>query len=218
MNVGIVGTGPMGLALAHGLRSADLGVQLCSAGSRRGAARDQRELFELVDWASAIILAVPFPIALAMASGPLGKRGEGRTLVDVTNPTMTQVTNPAMTRAASPPPDRSGGERIAEAAPGWRVAKAFNTVSAAVVEQGPRSQGPPVSLPVASDHSLALRDVFVLAEALGFEPLDAGGIDSSRHLESLAVLLRQISARQHRSGRVSIHIDLDHDKRGAYQR
>jgi len=204
MNVGIIGTGPMGLALARGLRSADLAVRLCGAGRRLGGAPDQPELDRLLGWASAVILAVPFPIALRMVSGPLGRSGEGRTLVD--------VTNPAMTAAAVSPLDRSGGERIAEAASGWRVAKAFNTVSATVIEQVPRRQGPP-SLPVASDHSLAVRDVFELAEALGFEPLHAGGIDSSRHLESLAILLRQISTRHNRAGLITVHIGLGHDER-----
>jgi predicted dinucleotide-binding enzyme len=119
-----------------------------------------------------------------------------------------------MRQAASSPLDRSGGERIAEAASGWRVAKAFNTVSAKVIEQVPRCRSP-VSLPVASDHDLALRDVFVLAEALGLDPLVVGGIDSSRHLESLAVLLRQISTRNRSGGRVTAYIDLGHDSRGA---
>lgn len=208
MNVGIIGTGPMGLALARGLRSAGLAVRLGRVGRRRGAGTDQHGLDGLdglLHWATTVILAVPFPVALALARGPLGTRGDGRTLVDVTNPEMAQ--------SASAPPGRSGGEAIAEAAPGWRVAKAFNTVSAALIDQLPHCPGP-VSLPVASDHGLALRDVFALAEALGFAPLDAGGIDSSRHLESLAALLRQISARHDRAGRITIHIELDHAERG----
>ncbi|MFI7025959.1 NADPH-dependent F420 reductase [Micromonospora sp. NPDC049900] len=152
----------------------------------------------LLPWASVVILAVPFPIALAMAGGPLGGHGDGRTLVDVTNPTMTPLDPGGV--------GRSAGERIAEAAPGWRVAKAFNTVPAALIAQIPGVRRP-ISLPVASDHASAVGDVFALAGALGFAPIDAGGIATSRHLESLAVLLRQISVRHPGAGRVTIHVD-----------
>lgn len=187
MNVGIIGTGPMGLALTRGLRRAGVAVRPCSPRAEPG----EPGVDDLLRWASTVVLAVPFPVALALAKRTLASRGAGRTLVD--------VTNPAMTPAAPLPPGLSGGERIAEAAPDWRVAKAFNTVAASAFDRVARGAGP-VSLPVASDHGSAVREVFHLAEALGLQPLDAGGIECSRHLESLAVLLRRIGSRNGRNG------------------
>lgn len=54
--------------------------------------------------ATTVLVALPFPAALELISGPAGAAGAGRTLIDVTNPAFT---NTAL------PPGRSGGELIA---------------------------------------------------------------------------------------------------------
>jgi predicted dinucleotide-binding enzyme len=193
----------MGLALAGGLRRAEVPVRGWS-GRRHTTESGRHDLDDLLTWASVLIPAVPFPVVLKLASGPLSGRGAGRTLID--------VTNPAMATAQQVVPGRSGGERIAEAATGWRVVKAFNTVSAALLEQSPYHRQPP-SLLVATDHEPALNDTFSIARSLGLQPLNVGGIDNSLHLESLAVLLRQISTRHRCTGRVTITIDAAPDER-----
>ena len=65
--------------------------------------------------------------------------------------------------------------------------------------------GQSMSLPVAGAPS-AKAQVFVLARRLGFEPLDAGGISTSRELESLAVLLIRINDAHGLHGRIAVHI------------
>ena len=201
MTVGVLGTGRMGTALAHALAGAGEEVLLCSArpgwpppvGDHCGV---PVSLGDLVLSAGLVLLAVPFPVAVAFASGPAGRLGAGRTLVDATNP------GHGATRTVAP--EISGGEVIAAAAPAWQVAKAFNTVPADQVAAC-RLGGTAVTVPIAGSPA-AKEQVSALARRLGFEPLDAGGIEASRHLESLATLLIELSARQRLHGRIGIHI------------
>ena len=198
MSVGVLGTGRMGTALSRAVAATGAEVLVCSARpgwqpSAGPAGGDPVSLGELLSRAELVVLAVPFPVAVAFGSGPAGRLGDGRTLVDATNPP-----------AGALPPGLSGGEVIAEAAASWRVAKAFNTVPADHVEAC-RLGGGAVTVPVAGAPA-AKTEVSALARRLGFDPLDAGGIEASRHLESLATLLIELSARQRLHGRIGIHI------------
>lgn len=200
--VGIVGHGRMGRALGQVLAAAGIPVRVCGRPDR-GAATPvvpgcrTANLEDIMRDESIVLLAVPFPTALTLASGVFGRVGGGRTLVDLTNPDMGS--------GGALRGDRGGGELIAAAARSWRVAKAFNTVSADLLSHRTITHEP-ISLPVATDHPAARRDVFAIARTLGFQPVDAGGIRNSRHLESLAVLLRTVSNRHRLRGRVTIHI------------
>ncbi|NYT95311.1 NADPH-dependent F420 reductase [Salinispora sp. H7-4] len=202
MTVGILGRGRMGRALAAAVRQAGGRVLLVPGRA------DPLQWGGLLAPAAVVVLAVPFPAAVEFLRGPAGGQGRGRTLVDPTNPVLCE---PALV-----PPGRSGGELLAEiaadraagpghAGAGWRVAKAFNTVPAGVLARS-RVNGLPVSLPVATDHPAALREVSTLARALGFAPLDAGGVRAARHLEALTGLLMAVSDRQDLRGQVCIHI------------
>ncbi|MFI2710754.1 NADPH-dependent F420 reductase [Micromonospora sp. NPDC018662] len=203
MTVGVLGRGRMGGAFAAALRQA--GVPVVPVPGRADPCRVAR----LLDPAAVVVLAVPFPAAVDFLRGPAGGRGRGRTLVDPTNPVFGDP---------PPPAGRSGGELLADLAAevggeaGWRVVKAFNTVPAGMLSRC-RLNGLPVSLPVATDHGSALRDVFALARALGFDPLEVGGIRAAAHLEALTGLLMAISDRQGMRGRVSIHIGVPGDDR-----
>jgi predicted dinucleotide-binding enzyme len=202
MSVGILGTGRMGLAMARAVAGTGEEVLVCSARPAPQTAAGlpahcgPATLDDLWRRCAMVLLAVPFPVAVALVCGPAGRRGDGRTLVD--------ATNPGLSRDRMVPPGLSGGELIAEAAPAWQVAKAFNTVPADQVEAC-RLNGSPVSVPVAGAPA-AKSAVFALARRLGFEPLDAGGISGSRELESLAALLLRVSTAHGLHGRIGIHI------------
>ena len=73
--------------------------------------------------------------------------------------------------------------------PGARVVKAFNTLLAQVLAEGPAFAGGQVA-PVfyAGDDERAKQTVRVLAESMGFAPVDAGGLKNARYLEPLAGL------------------------------
>lgn len=191
MNLGIVGAGRMGLAMARAAAQSGEAVALCSARadprpiSAPAPGCVAASLDQVWYGCRTVLLAVPFPVAIALVTGPAGRRGDGRTLID--------ATNPGLCPDRPIPPGLSGGELIAEAAVAWQVAKAFNTVAA---EQVPASRWSPdelTPLPVAGAPAAKV-DAFALARRLGFEPVDAGDIAASRELESLAVLLARISS------------------------
>ena len=68
---------------------------------------------------------------------------------------------------------------------GARVVKAFNTIQwSHLLEHGrPAGEAGRIALPVAGDDAAAKQVVMELVEALGFDAVDAGGLDDSRRQE-----------------------------------
>ena len=186
--VGVIGAGRMGRAMAAAIEAATGDPVLVCSG-RRGATAT---LEPILTTCAPVVLAVPFPVAVAVLAAGAGARGGGRTLIDATNP------------ASVPPPWPSGGEMIAALAPAWRVAKAFNTVAADQLTAS-HMDGEPLTLPVAGVPA-ARAEAAGLARRLGFAPLDAGGIEGSCELESLARLLMRVSGAHGLHGRVGIRV------------
>ncbi|MBV8463241.1 MAG: NAD(P)-binding domain-containing protein, partial [Acidimicrobiales bacterium] len=64
---------------------------------------------------------------------------------------------------------------------GHPVVKAFNTIRALHLLEGGRPPGTPerLALPVAGDDAAAKATVMALVDELGFDPVDAGGLDQS---------------------------------------
>jgi len=126
-----------------------------------------------------IVLAVPWG-AVPDAVKALGAL-DGKILVDATNPL-----NPDLSLAVGF--NDSGGETVARLAPGARVVKAFNTTGANNMGDS-RYAGPTkLMMAVAGDDASAKASVMALARDVGFEPVDAGPLAMSRHLEPLAML------------------------------
>ena len=184
MKIAVIGTGTVGSALARGFSRAGHDVIL---GSRRPEDEEVRALAaetgaaaarpeEAAARAEAVVLAVPWAAARAAVEG-LGDLG-GKILVDATNPL-----GPGLALVADP----SGGELVARWAGGARVVKAFNSIGAEVMARADRFDPPPV-LFLAGDDGDAKETVALLAAELGFDPVDAGPLQRSRHLEHLAVL------------------------------
>jgi 8-hydroxy-5-deazaflavin:NADPH oxidoreductase len=74
---------------------------------------------------------------------------------------------------------------VAEQLPGARVVKAFNTIQwSHLLEHGrPAGEAGRIALPVAADDAAAKQVVMDLVDALGFDPVDGGGLDDSRRQE-----------------------------------
>jgi len=74
---------------------------------------------------------------------------------------------------------------VADQLPGARVVKAFNTIQWSHLLEHGRTAGEPgrIALPVAADDRAAKDAVMALVDALGFDPVDAGGLDDSRRQE-----------------------------------
>ncbi|WP_240975339.1 NADPH-dependent F420 reductase [Paraburkholderia aromaticivorans] len=85
--------------------------------------------------------------------------------------------------------DTSAAEEIARAVPDAQIVKAFNTLFAQVLADGPVfANGQRASVFFAGDGTAATARVKSLIDSLGFQPVDAGGLKNARYLEPLAGL------------------------------
>lgn len=183
MSYAIIGSGAIGSAIAS--HFARIGQDVRVANSRGAAAvgelaarlgphilpSDTAQALQ----ADMVILAVPFGQAAQVVAG--AGDWQGRIVVDATN----AIDFPAFT------PSDLGGRAsthvLADALPGARVVKAFNTLPAAVLAQAPDSDGGRRVLFVAGDDAAANRSVAGLAQQLGFDPIVLGAIGAGGLLQ-----------------------------------
>jgi predicted dinucleotide-binding enzyme len=187
MKIAILGAGAVGGALAKGWAKA--GHELVIA-ARDPASEKVRALAadtggraagiaEAVAGAEAVFLATPWrAVADALkAAGSLA----GRILIDATNPLKPDLSGLDVA------PGGSGASAIAAMAPGARVVKCFNQTGWENMAGARFAAGRPVMF-VAGDDADANAAVMRLAEDVGFEALDAGGLATAPMLENLAML------------------------------
>lgn len=188
MKVTVIGAGNMGSAFVKQLvraghqvsvtgRDAAKAAQLAAdhpgalAVPARGAAAD----------ADAIVLATAYADAAAalQALGDLS----GKVVIDITNPLTPDYMGLTLGHSTS------AAEEIAKAVPGAELVKGFNTVFAQVLSEGANFRnGQKVSVFVASDSTRAKQTATALADSLGFDVIDAGGLKNARYLEPLGGL------------------------------
>lgn len=188
MNITIIGTGNMGSGFAKQLSSA--GHTVCVTGRDAAKARAlaaQHRNVEAVDigqaakGADVIVVATPYESAAA-ALASVGDV-KGKVIVDVTNPLTPDYMGLTVGH------DTSAAEEIAKAVPDAEVVKAFNTVFAQVLAEGSDfGGGKKVTVFVASDSDRAKQSARTLAESMGFDVIDAGGLKNARYLEPVAGL------------------------------
>ncbi len=156
MKIATIGRGNVGGGLAQLWENAGHEVQ------RIG--RDGGDVSE----AEAVLLAVPSGAigdALGLVSGL-----EGKTLIDATNIFERERPGGAVSLAA-----------YVKQVSGANVAKAFNTVFAALYDQVPEQRVPPSCLYCGED--AAKETTAQLIRDAGYDPVDAGGLESARLLE-----------------------------------
>jgi hypothetical protein len=189
MRIGIVGTGTMASVLGArwagvghdvlvGGRDVDRAAALAERiGGRSGTPRDAAE-----HGRDAVLLAVPYGAAVGVVSA-LAEAVRGRTLVDCTNPLA-----PGFVLETRGGP--SAAERIAAAAPGASVVKAFNLCHESVWRRTPPVfDGRPLAVPLCGDDASALEAVRRLVRDLGCVPVNGGRLDRAGLLEATAALL-----------------------------
>jgi hypothetical protein len=174
MDVGIIGTGSVGSALATGLKAAGHDPIL---GSREPETSDADGVDVVTQRAAAeygdvVVLALPAGVVVDVASD-LRDALADKPVVDATN------------EYPSAGADRSVAERVADAAPRARLTKAFNTIGANRMTD-PTVDGADATMFVAGDDVDAVETVGTLARDLGFEPVVAGDLAAATHLENLA--------------------------------
>jgi hypothetical protein len=150
-------------------------------GAALGSVREAGSFGELV------VLAVPWP-AVDDALAELGDLG-GRVLLDCTNPLAPDLSGLATGG------DTSGGEHVASRAATARVVKIFNTTGSDNMARPAYPDGP-ASMLLCGDDADARKTAARLAGDLGFDPVDAGGLDAARLLEPLALLWIRLAMRQ----------------------
>lgn len=188
MNITVIGAGNMGAAFVK---------QLTRAGHRVSVtARDMRKAEEVAsansgavavqtadaaDGAAVVILATGY----GDAAGALQSVGDlkGKVVIDITNPLTPDYMGLTLGH------DTSAAEEIAKVVPGAEVVKAFNTVFAQLLAEGADlGEGRKVTVFIAGDTERGKQTVRALAESMGFEIVDAGGLKNARYLEPLAGL------------------------------
>jgi predicted dinucleotide-binding enzyme len=131
--------------------------------------------------ADVVVLATGYAEAVpALKSlGPL----EGKVIVDITNPLTADYSGLTVGHVSS------AAEEIANAFPQADVVKAFNTLFAQVLAQGPTlADGNLATAFYAGDSERARQTARTLIESIGLKAIDAGGLKNARYLEPLAGL------------------------------
>lgn len=187
MNILILGTGNMASGLAKQISKAGHRLHIVGRHPDKATALAARvgatavAAGEAASKAEVIIVATGFPEALP-ALRALGDI-TGKVVVDITNPLTADFMGLTLGHSTS------AAEEIAKALPGAQVVKAFNTVFAQVLEEGPDfGNGQVVPVFYAGDSERARETIRVLIESLGFRPVAAGGLKNARYLEPLAGL------------------------------
>ncbi len=184
MNIGILGSGRVGSALGRqwasrghavmfGSRTPDrLRDMVKAAGPNARAGTSE----EVIAFADVILLSVPWTAVRETVTSVPDWRG--KVLVDAVN------------RLRDIPPADSIGtssEDVAHWARGARVVKAFNTIGSEVMDQ-PVFDGDRAVLLLCGDDADAKMIVAGLAEEIGFEPVDVGGIKMAEVVDHMTRL------------------------------
>jgi 8-hydroxy-5-deazaflavin:NADPH oxidoreductase len=167
--IAIIGNGNVGSALERGLTRA--GYDVRSTG--------KEDVRETAVWGEIVILAVPFG-AVNDAVETMGDALDGKTLVDATN---ALDENMGLAIGFS----TSGAEELQKLAPAAKVVKAFNTVFAQHMDTG-KVGGETLTVLAASDDEEAKNTAVELAQAIGFDAVNAGPLQNARWLETLGYL------------------------------
>ncbi len=191
----MLGTGPVGQALASGLVALGQQVKMGSRDAKNDKARDwvarngprasQGTFADAAAFGDVAFLATSWSgaeNALRLA-GP--ERLAGKVVVDVTNPLRFSGNGAAPSLAIGH--TDSGGEQIQRWLPKAKVVKAFNTVGNLHMVK-PQFPGGPPDMFICGDDAGAKRLVTEVCEALGWPAIDVGGIEGARLLEPLAML------------------------------
>jgi predicted dinucleotide-binding enzyme len=188
MKITVIGTGNMGSAFAKQLSSAGHIVRITGRDIEKAKAlAAQFENVSAYPAAQAlgdsevVVVATDYANAVA-ALQSLGDLA-GKVVVDITNPLSADYMSLTIGHVTS------ASEEIAKAVPQAHVVKAFNTLFAQVLADGPKfSDNQRGSVFVAGDSERAKQTAISLAQSLGWNTVDAGGLINARYLEPLAGL------------------------------
>ncbi|MFJ2827284.1 NADPH-dependent F420 reductase [Streptomyces sp. NPDC087263] len=184
MKIGIIGAGHIGGNLTRRLTT--LGHEVSVANSRgpetlAGLAEETGATAVKVEdaarGAEIVVITIPVKAVPNLPSGLLDEAADGVTVIDTGNYYPQQRDG----RIAAIEDDGLTESRWTAQQIGHPVIKAFNGIYAQNLLDLPRPAGAPdrIALPVAGDDDTAKRVVRALIDELGFDTVDAGGLDDS---------------------------------------
>ncbi len=189
MTTAIIGAGGLGSVIARELTLGGETVRLSSADTasvRRlaaqigGAAVVAACNRDALQGADAVVLALRFTVLKGVIdeiAGPL----DGKVVVVPSNPLTTDAEGNVVRVL---PEGQSSGKVVAGWLPaGARLAMAFGTLSAGLLESGGNRSPEPAVLFYVTDDDRAGEEVGRLIRTAGFEPVKAGGLEQSGRLE-----------------------------------
>jgi len=180
MNIGIIGAGAIGSAIARKLARNGINASIANSRGPQSLQTLATELGPHIKAVSAeeaaqadvVFVAVNWDRLPAALKG-LGP-WNGRILVDANN----AVEVPSY--RAVDLGGRASSEVLAELAPGARVVKAFNHLVEAVLNAAPAAEGGRRVLFLSGQDVEAKRTISDLMTRLGFAPVDLGGVNEGR--------------------------------------
>lgn len=209
MRIGILGSGLIGGKLGTLFARAGHHVTFSYANTRekldrlaRGAGSTARagSPQEAVESADVLLLAVHW----SRVDDVLAQAGDlsGKTVITCTLPMTDDDTALAVGHTAS------GAEILAAKLPKAHVVSAFSTTPSEVLPGvfDRRGEVPAPSLVLCGDDEGAKRTAAGLISDLGFEPLDAGGLQAARHIEPFSLLVAGIAYDGNRGPEVSYRV------------
>ncbi|AYF73526.1 NADP oxidoreductase [Nocardia yunnanensis] len=204
MRIGIIGAGDMARALGGGWAAAGHEIAVGARTTARAAAAAAAighgaraaTVAEAARFGEATLLAVPVDALADILRTSNGDNAIASDGVDGRVHVFTDRTVIDCTNAFAPDPggfvlsEPAVAERIATAAPGARVVKAFNLLAAEVWAGSERAfEGRALSVPLCGDDAEAVATVAALARDLKLHPVPAGGLRRARYLEAAAAFV-----------------------------
>jgi predicted dinucleotide-binding enzyme len=194
-SISIIGAGNMGTAIAGIAATGGASVQLLAQDAEKTAAAAAALGASVVAGVAGdaltgdiVVLALPYPAVAGVLAQYQGQL-DGKIVVDITNPL-----DFATFDALVVPADGSAAQVIAEAVPGARVLKAFNTTFAATLATGGVNGVAPTTVLVAGDDASAKEALIAVLIAGGVLAVDAGALKRARELEALGFLQLTLAA------------------------
>ena len=187
MQVTLIGSGNMASGLAKQFGKAGHQVVILGRNQEKAQELAQQTGARLFTASTDVAQSDIVVIATAYADAPAALKQlgdlEGKTVIDISNPLTSDYMGLTIGHSTS------AAEEIAKAVPGAHVVKAFNTVFAQVLQEGPEfADGNVVPVFYAGDDPAAKNLVKELIESTGFAAVDAGPLKNARYLEPLAGL------------------------------
>ncbi len=211
MEIGIVGSGDVARSLGAGFVAVGHRVCLGSRSPDSEALRAWKQrvgppgstgsFAEAAEFGDLLVLATHGVHNAEAIDGAGRTRFDGKVLIDTTNPLQFDA---AGTPTLAVSGTDSAGERVQRLVPAARVVKAFNIVGHAHMFR-PRFVGGPPDMFYCGNDPSAKAEVDDLLHAFGWNPIDIGGIQGARMLESLCQLWL-VAARALGSGDVAFRL------------